>query len=709
MAPTNRKPGGWVVPGFKYLGPFNPLNNGEPVNAVDEAARAHDYAYQDIINSGQNPYFSFNKADFDFIETLAHDSSFGGWLGRSAFQLKKIIAPHLPNSEGGDTTQSPAKKPKLDPRSDRALKRKLYFARSNKPTKQQKMAEAGNQPDATNDGTGASGTARAGGGTGSPGGMGGGGHGVGVSTGGWQAGTIFTDNHVITTGTRQWYAPIYNDHTYKQLKPQAGLQSHWMGISTPWGYFNFNEYDAHFSPQDWQRLTNEYKRWRPVSMKVKVYNLQIKQVVNLGQDTLYNNDLTAGMHIFCDGSHQFPYSQHPWDTGVMPELPNQIWRLSQYAYFQAQQDLTDNGVTSTSPDVGNQEKQMLKAAPFYMLENATHEVLRTGEETSFTFNFDCGWVTNDRVYSPPQANFNPLVETRRYYPTRVRNSTEDKFIYNRYSPYQKPSNWMPGPSLGYIGSTQSSDHPAHSRGPVTVVYQPPYTIAANALNNGESQSKTPFITEQTMQIAGYSVAPVNGANSRLGFLNMAFDSSEQSEAEQNVTIKDIDLDMSRYGAVFVQDGTKKDPPGGTTDRINFSELKNVWMYPNQVWDTTPISRDNPIWVKSPRTDRHTMFDSSDGTLPMEHPPGTIFVKVAKIPIPGQGDSYLNLYVTGQVTCQIIWETERFQTKNWRPEIKNDVSTFKDPNLYTVNENGKYNTPETFGEGMPTKRGINRVL
>ena len=50
MAPPNRKPGGWVVPGYKYLGPFNPLDNGTPINKVDKAAQKHDFAYQSYMD-----------------------------------------------------------------------------------------------------------------------------------------------------------------------------------------------------------------------------------------------------------------------------------------------------------------------------------------------------------------------------------------------------------------------------------------------------------------------------------------------------------------------------------------------------------------------------------------------------------------------------------------------------------------------------------
>ena len=140
MAPANRKPGGWVVPGYKYLGPFNPADNGEPVNSADEAARSHDLAYQSYLDAGVNPYFSYNKADSDFIESLAHDSSFGGWLGRSAFGLKKLLAPHLADTKGNPDAPSTSRGGSSVSKSDRAQKRKLYFARSNKQAKQQKMS-----------------------------------------------------------------------------------------------------------------------------------------------------------------------------------------------------------------------------------------------------------------------------------------------------------------------------------------------------------------------------------------------------------------------------------------------------------------------------------------------------------------------------------------------------------------------------------------
>ncbi|AOF39990.1 capsid protein 1 [Mink bocavirus 1] len=716
MPPHNRKPGGWVLPGFKYLGPFNPLNNGEPVNDVDKAAQAHDQEYQKLIDSGINPYFNFNKADSDFIENLSRDNSFAGWLGKSAFRLKSILAPHLPNDGAGP---SPAKRGRFD--AERAAKRKLYFARSNrkggaaKKPRLDPMEGPSDQIEGGGDGPEqkTASTSNGGGGGGS------GGHGVGVSTGGWEGGCYFADNVVVTKNTRQWYAPIYNGHKDTRNDGMAGRQ--WKGINTPWGYFNFNIYDAHFSPQDWQRLTNEYRRWRPKSMFVKIYNLQIKQVVTLGADTLYNNDLTAGVHFFCDGSHQFPYSQHPWDTGTMPELPNRIWKLPQYAYFTHQGDLVNAQENTGITNATNQEKMIAASYPTYILEHATHQVLRTGEETSFQFNFECGWVNNDTAYAIPQADFNPLVPTRRYFP--VHSSQSNTFGYVRYSPYNKPSIWMPGPSLGYVGYTESGSNSHYARGPITVVTQPPGTESERAsLRTGENADETPQSRtvgvpgapidtpegRNAVRATGYDISPVNGARSGLDAITLAYDAGPESASTDAITARNNDRDMARWGNMYAIDHYTT---SGNTTTTNMAELKNVWMFPNQAWDSTPITRNTPIWVKIPRTDKHTLFDSSDGTLPMAHPPGTIFCKVAKIPIPTENntDSYLNLYVTGQVTCQIVWETERYQSKNLRPELRTSAGEFRDQTLYTFDANGTYNSPERYHEGMPTKQGINKVL
>ncbi|ATV81499.1 VP1/VP2 [Rousettus leschenaultii bocaparvovirus 1] len=690
MAPVNRKPAGWVVPGYKYLGPFNDLDKGEPVNAADRAAQVHDHAYNKYLQSGKNPYLHFNKADQQFLDDLESDRSFGGWIGKTVFGIKRAIAPSL-------NEPSPKKS-----KTEAALKRKLYFARSAKASKQAKMEPAAdstnnqqnqpNQPAPANTGSSA-GQTNAGGGSG--------GHGVGVSTGGWEGGTWFGDDTIVTTVTRQWYTGILNGHKYSLLKQNiaSGVPNIWTGIQTPWAYFNFNCYHSHFSPGDWQRLINEYKSWRPKRMHVKIYNLQIKQVVILGTDTLYNNDLTAGVHIMCDGSHQYPYAQHPWDELTLPELPYNVWQLPQYAYFQRQGDLVDD---TNHADLGNIENIIRVGAPLFMLENSNHQVLRTGEATEVNFSFDCGWVHNDRAYCAPQQDFNPMVASRRYYASW--SNANNKYMFDRYSPYKKPSNWMPGPSIHLHGATQTANFPQDARGPVITVFAPRGTVGRGGASSTVPGTTGDYLAsaEGILQ-AGFSTSPVNGACSRSHYPSLACDATEGANNETFLSARNIHIDVTRYNAVYGANRTATDN--------TYHKYNEVWMFPNQAWNSTPICRDNPIWDKLPRTDKHTLLDSSYGTLPMAHPPGTIYVKVAKIPIPGAAgaDSYLNLYVTGQVTCEIEWEVERYQTKNWRPEVRQSASSFVNKDLYNVSETGVYSRANTFNECMPTKCGINRVL
>lgn len=708
MAPTNRKPGGWVLPGHRYLGPFNPIDNGEPVNAADAAARRHDLKYDQYLKEGKNPYLYFNKADSDFLEDLESDRSFGGWIGKGVFGLKRAIAPALDESSGKQNTGGPsaAKKPRVDP--VRAQKRKLYFARQAKEAKKQKMSSGGDPSEDTGAGDGEQGgessamAGRSGGGAGGGGGGGGGGGSVGFSTGGWEGGTYFSDHTVTTTNTRQWYTGILNGHRYSKLaQPSVGDNATppWVGIQTPWAYLNVNCYHCHFSPQDWQRLLNEYKAWRPKRMHIRIYNLQIKQITTMGADTLYQNDLTAGVHIFCDGSHQYPYAQHPWDEGASPELPNEIWKLPQYAYFQYQGDLTDHTTNQTAQNV---ERMLRSNVPLFLLENSNHEVLRTGEMTEFTFSFQSGWVTNDRAYCCPQADFNPLVETRRYYPTW--NASNNSYSYTRYGPYKKPSNWMPGPGLAYKGATHTNQKPNDARGPIVTTIAPLGTISNGSTPSNEAPNDGEnAISADGVRQSGWQTGPVNGACARTDYPTLAFDPSDRS-SNNNIPTRNLDIDMTRWYRVH-------EPVRSTSGGSTYYNEDDVWMYPNQAWNSTPICRDNPIWDKVPRTDRQTLLDSSDGTLPMHHPPGNIFIKCAKIPIPtsNNSDSYLNIYVTGQVTYTVEWEVQRYQTKNWRPELRTTAGSYNQHEIYNIGDNGVYNRANTFNECMPTKCGINRVL
>lgn len=678
MPPPNRKPGGWLFPGYKYLGPFNPIDNGEPVNAADAAAKQHDLDYDKYIKKGINPYWKFNKADSDFLNRLSGDRSLGGNVAKGVFKLKRLLAPTLKEPP----EEPPIKKAAPGKNTDRAQKRKLYFARSNKGAKKDKQDVPNNMDgDNTTEQTDqpmeqtAAGDGRAGaaGGSGAMGAGGSRGAGVGISTGGWIGGTTIHGNKIVTRNTRQWYCGIQNEHLYKRyIAPTGNVQLY--GFTTPWNYFNFNQYSSHFNPKEWQWLLNNCKRFRPVKMSVALYNLQIKQIVVPagGGDATYNNDLTAGLHVFCDGEHAYPYVQHAWDQNCMPENPWETWLLSQYAYTTVPAESVDQPGTSTT------ENTLLQMEPMYYLEDSDHEVLRTGESTQFHFDFNCGWVNNTRASQQPQAaDLNPLIAQRLVKPYQTSGGGN-----HLLTSVQKPSNWLPGPGCTNNRITPSGSSSNGVLGPLSSDWKP----------NGYTQDSSPGFTGIGATSITGQLAPQSNKD-RIGFV--PGDPAGLSTEVQPIWV-DTALTATRDLMPFAPDGT------------TWNQQNTWWMLPNQVWDSAPINRYNPIWTKIPRVDRHTLIDTQDGTLPMTHPPGTIYVKLANIPVPGASRSYLNVYVTGQVACEIEWEFEYNINKNWRPERRHTVTSMNNA-AYKVNEAGVYKLPTTYTETMPSRFGHTKVL
>lgn len=679
---------GVLFPGYNYLGPFNPLENGDPVNKADEAAKKHDQAYNKYINKGLNPYLNFNKGDQDFIDSLQSDSSVGGNFARAVFHLKKQIAPAL--NEPKDTGEPPAKKDKRA-----GNKRHLYFARLNKGAKKAKAdpndmdANMDDNEQGAGEAPAAEGGARSAGGLGGGGGGGGGGgnHGVGISTGGWIGGSILGKNKIITRNTRQWWCPIRNDHKYKQYNQfnQSGTTFNMMGYSTPWNMFNFNQYSSHFNPNEWQWLLNRAKRFRPVKMEVKIYNLQIKQETDISGTTTYTNDLTAGLHVFCDGEHAYPWTQLPWDKGCMPELPHEVWQLPQYAY------LTVCSAAQDSYDQNANEKAMRSQVPMYLLEETDHAVIRTGESIVFHHSFECGWVDNTHCSNMVQlAYINPLVDSRlvkRHYPAGSTSNPTNSQV----KPFQKSGQWWPGP--GYrTNQTTNAQGGASVLGPYVSSFNPDgLTYGTGPVGYGAATG--PYVGGQS----GLSSNATGNANLNGNYLRFtAGDGPLNENTNINIQRRSV-LTGTRDQILWQCNGS------GSTEQVN------VYMMPNQTWDSAPICRYNPIWVKTPRVDRQTMKDTEDGTLPMAHPPGTIYVKLANIPAPTTGNySFLNIYATGQVSCEIEWEFEEHYDKNWRPERRIDTSHMN-PDVYKISDTGEYKLPDNYYDTMPTRLGLEKVL
>lgn len=83
--PEKRKRG-WTAPGYNYLGPGNDMGM-VPVDQDDDIARQHDERYTKYQKYGHDPYWNWNEADEVARNEFGH--SYGGWLGKAAFTLKR--------------------------------------------------------------------------------------------------------------------------------------------------------------------------------------------------------------------------------------------------------------------------------------------------------------------------------------------------------------------------------------------------------------------------------------------------------------------------------------------------------------------------------------------------------------------------------------------------------------------------------------------
>lgn len=75
-------------PGYKYLGPFNRMDKGPPINELDAAAYRHDKAY---VKLGYKGYTTWSEADQTFLdETSKYSSRAANW-SRNIFKGKKLL------------------------------------------------------------------------------------------------------------------------------------------------------------------------------------------------------------------------------------------------------------------------------------------------------------------------------------------------------------------------------------------------------------------------------------------------------------------------------------------------------------------------------------------------------------------------------------------------------------------------------------------
>ena len=99
---------GLVLPGYKYLGPFNDLNKGFPTNKADTAALIHDEAYAGYAkkHAWYAPYIKYNRADERFIKDTEGETDYGARIGNAFFKAKRWFAPKLKEDDLNQVIQA---------------------------------------------------------------------------------------------------------------------------------------------------------------------------------------------------------------------------------------------------------------------------------------------------------------------------------------------------------------------------------------------------------------------------------------------------------------------------------------------------------------------------------------------------------------------------------------------------------------------------
>lgn len=265
-----QKKSGLTAPGYNYLGPGNSLDNGEPVNTLDAAAKKHDHGYDAKLKSGDNnPYVHFNDADVEMMsdinkhidsmplkERLLANAVNGVWA------LKKNVMPH---------DIHPANKETNEPTSSETVVSDHEMAEaSNKRGIDEVSMDAGEGPSSKQARTGGAAAGND---------MGGGVMGTKVPPTywgcSWKGKTVSTSRYDRIQFSNEVPGTVL---PYKVTDGGGGTYK----ILSDWKMLDYNRMWAHFPPKDLQYLYRNCARWRPVGIKVTYHSMQCTQETEIG-------------------------------------------------------------------------------------------------------------------------------------------------------------------------------------------------------------------------------------------------------------------------------------------------------------------------------------------------------------------------------------------------------------------------------------------
>lgn len=676
---------GLVVPGYKYLGPFNGLDKGEPVNKADAAAREHDKAYDQLIKQGDNPYLTYNHADADFQEALQGDTSLAGNAANGVFQLKKRILEPFGLAEG--SVKHPAKpvpgkkrpRPPTPPPGNEASQDQDLLER---PHVRQRLEED------AQDGAGAAAaegqqpapdmasSEMAAGGGGPMGDDNQGADGVGSSSGNWHCDSVWMDGRVITKSTRTWSLPTYNNHLYQQIQSTGTGDGTYFGYSTPWGYFDFNRFHCHFSPRDWQRLINNHWGIRPKRLNFKLFNIQVKEVTSNDNVTTIANNLTSTVQVFADTDYQLPYVLGNAHEGCLPPFPADVFMLPQYGYLTLNNNPSAQGAASLA----------LPQSAFYCLEYFPSQMLRTGNNYTFSYEFES--VPFHSMFMHNQSLdrlMNPLVDQYLWYLDATNNNT---FTFKKAGAKNFPEyyrNWIPGPGQRVQQWSKTASENSQQTGT--------WQSANKWVLMGRESKMAPGIAQPAKD--GYFT---NGGQLVFANNNITGSSVGNTNSIPNNLLVTQEDELrptnpnsgDKWGSVANNQQNQQNPPTMSADL-------DAHVFPGMVWQDRDIYLQGPIWAKIPETDGHFHPSPLMGGFGLKNPPPQILIK--NTPVPANPpptfsaqriNSFITQYSTGQVTVEIEWELRKENSKRWNPEIQYTSNFENTANVqFSVDNQGVY--------------------
>nr|AZZ69379.1 minor structural protein [Tetraparvovirus ungulate4]AZZ69385.1 minor structural protein [Tetraparvovirus ungulate4]AZZ69391.1 minor structural protein [Tetraparvovirus ungulate4] len=653
--------GRFLVPGYNYVGPGNPLDNGPAKGPVDEAAKHHDERYDEMLSHGDVPYIHGHGADRLMNREIEQAEAEGrltdpvdrvlGNVIRALWQAKETlgdvadvqISQVLPPAPPGERPDQDSSDGPPSPKRARTGIPHVAVPPITEPA--QTLPHTDPPPTATM----ASNPA------------GGAGGGVKVKAQ-WIGGTSFSDSVIITAHTRTsmladrgGYVPVYQKGSHTDESQPV------LGMKTPYSYIDVNAISAHLTPRDFQQLLDEYDEIRPKKLVIGISAIVIKDVRTNTTGTTVSDSASGGITIFADDAYEYPYVLgHNQDT-LPGHLPGENYVLPQYGYLTRGRE-----IEKLNDIIGIADHK----TELYFLEHHDAQCLGSGDTWSLVYDFPAD-LPFRRLSTPNQTLYgrhNPIPDSRLAIMTGV--DQDGKAVWTRPKGTdvgRLPLNHVPGPSLMMptdtqlrninfrtpvaIGNPQTSD-----RFSITPLVHQPWSVRTENTDNGN-----------------YTVHNYLGGVAYTRRLHEESYAGHQAVRDgtvvnpSRVVQTDTDLAAPHVGHTFFVPGHLR-IAGEAQNTVYSAKMyqEPVFpLFPGAVWHPNPLSYDCQIWTKIPDTECHFLVQyPSLGGWGVAKPPPMIFLKLISQPGPPPGGAHtvpqsnLNQYVIFHLHYSMEFEVKR---------------------------------------------------